>query len=172
MSRGAARGLAVLLGAWAAATGVAATSSFEARVTQVVDGDTLWVRPVAPDAAGRTSGSGVKVRLHGLDAPERCQAWGAESRSALASRLGAGPVRVEGLGRDDHGRLLARVWHLDEDVGAWLVERGHAWSDGRGHSGGPYAARQRRAREARAGLFAHAAPVRPREFRRLHGPCP
>lgn len=154
--------------------------SFAGIVTRVVDGDTLWVRSTDLTLDGLPPGSSRKVRLHGLDAPERCQAWGPQASRALAGQVLGRAVRIEGLGHDDHGRLLARVWHDGADVGVALVQAGHAWSDGRGRrvgpyadSGrvGPYADSEADARAARRGLFADQRAQRPRDFRRQHGPC-
>ncbi|MBS0437681.1 MAG: thermonuclease family protein, partial [Proteobacteria bacterium] len=47
-------------------------------VTHVSDGDTVWVK--RDDAPRRKP---VKLRLAGIDAPERCQPWGAEASAAL-----------------------------------------------------------------------------------------
>ena len=50
-------------------------------VTHVTDGDTIWVRPDEPNRKP------VKLRLVGIDAPERCQAWGAQATAALTSQV-------------------------------------------------------------------------------------
>ncbi len=142
-------------------------AAFDAVVARVVDGDTVWVR-----RADTLGAAPIKVRLHGLDAPERCQAAGIESRHALAGRLADGRVRVHPLGRDEHGRVLARLTHGDADVGAWLVTQGWAWSDGRGRRGGRYGDEQRTAQAAGRGLHADPGAIRPREFRQRFGPCP
>jgi endonuclease YncB( thermonuclease family) len=140
---------------------------FDALVVRVVDGDTVWVR-----RADSLRAAPIKIRLHGLDAPERCQAGGSESRQALAGRLSGERVRVHPLGRDDHGRLLARLQRREADVGAWLVAQGWAWSDGRGRRGGRYGSEQRAAQAAGRGLHADPAAIRPRDFRQRFGPCP
>jgi endonuclease YncB( thermonuclease family) len=143
---------------------------FTAEVTRVVDGDTVWVRRLGGEG-GVPGGPPLKVRLQGLDAPERCQPGGEEARRALTGRLLGQPVDLRPLGQDDHGRLLARLRHRGDDVGAWLVGEGLAWSDGRGSSAGPYGPQQQRARDARRGVHASAGAIRPREFRRRFGPC-
>lgn len=133
---------------------------FEARVVRVVDGDSLWVRPHA-DAPP------LRLRLKGLDAPESCQAFGPQSREALAARLGLAGQRVwvQPVGRDSYERWLARVSTGEGDLGAWLVAQGLAWSDG------AYRREETEARRQRRGLFAAEQPERPRDFRRRHGPC-
>lgn len=152
-------GLAALLaGPAVAMTGV---------VTRVSDGDTVWVRP---DAA--TKRRPVKVRLVGIDAPERCQAWGSEASAALAARVLNRRVEVPTRGIDTHGRVLGGLRLADgSDVAAWMVSQGHAWSARYHRHPGPYAQQQRDAQAHRAGLFADPAAVEPWVFRKAHGPC-
>ncbi|MCR5883463.1 thermonuclease family protein [Rhizobacter sp. J219] len=132
-------------------------------VTHVTDGDTLWVRPEA--------GAPVKVRMQGIDAPERCQAWGAQSREALAARVLHRRVDVRTRAKDDYQRTIGTVTLDGHDVAAWMVREGHAWSQRYRKSLGPYAAEEAQARQGRRGLFAVPA-TEPREFRKAHGPCP
>jgi endonuclease YncB( thermonuclease family) len=133
-------------------------------VTRVSDGDTLWVRPLG-------GGKPRKLRLQGIDAPERCQAWGREASEHLAALVMGRQVQALEGPVDDHGRRLVRLMRGDLDVGAQLVREGHAWSHRFRHDPGPYAAEEREARLARRGLFADPAAVPPRQFRRQHGPC-
>lgn len=140
-------------------------AGYEARVTRVFDGDTLWVKPLA-------GGRYRKLRLDGLDAPEICQEGGAASRDALAARVLDQVVMVHVRSRDDYGRALVRLSHGGVDVGGLLVSQGHAWSYRWRHSEGAYAAQEALARAERRGLFAKADAEVPRAFRQRHGPCP
>jgi micrococcal nuclease len=137
---------------------------FAAVVTHVTDGDTVWVRPTR-------GGRRLEVRLAGIDAPEICQRFGEQSREALAQQILRRRVLIEEQGRDDYGRVIARVHRSGEDVGGWLVAHGLAWSPGFRRQPGPYDAQQSQARQARRGLWASPHPLEPRTFRRLHGPC-
>lgn len=139
--------------------------AYEARVTRVPDGDTLWVKPAA-------GGSYRKLRIDGVDAPEICQEGGVAARDALSRRLLEQTVTVTERRRDDYGRALARLAHRGEDIGAWLVGDGWAWSYRWRHSEGPFAAEERRARAAQKGIFGNPSPEEPRYFRRRNGPCP
>jgi endonuclease YncB( thermonuclease family) len=139
-------------------------AALEGVVTRVSDGDTLWVRP-ADGSKPR------KLRVQGIDAPERCQAWGREAAEHLAALVEGRHVRAIEGPLDDHGRRLVRLLRGDLDVGAWMVREGLAWSHRYRHDPGPYASEEREARHARRGLFADPAAVPPREFRRQHGPC-
>lgn len=185
-ARGAAPGMRrrlswLLLGALAGGAPLPAQeppAPWSGTVTRVIDGDTLWLRPRQP---GTGTGEGpVKLRLAGIDAPERCQDGGRQAREALAGQVLHRAVRVEPLGIDDHGRVLGRVrleaqpgdGTLEEvDVGAWLVAQGLAWSWRPRGGPGPYEAQERAARAAGRGLFADPGARPPWRFRREHGPC-
>ncbi len=143
---------------------VHATGTWSGIVTKISDGDTLWIKP-APDQRP------AKVRLQGIDAPEICQAWGAEARDALAQRVLRRRVTINTRRNDDYGRALARIDLDGEDVAGWMVQQGHAWSYRYRRDEGPYAAQQTAARAARRGLFADSQAERPRDFRQRHGPC-
>jgi micrococcal nuclease len=142
----------------------ARATDFAGFVTHVTDGDTLWVRPVA-------GGTARQVRLEGIDAPEICQDYGNRSRAALADRTLHQRVQVTSHTSDSYQRTLGRVSLRGEDLGLWLVSRGHAWSYRFGGGRGPYSRQEARARSARLGLWHGPAPVPPREFRKRHGSC-
>ncbi|WP_310566532.1 thermonuclease family protein [Hydrogenophaga sp.] len=129
------------------------------------DGDTLWVQPL-------DGGRYRKLRLDGLDAPEICQDGGVASRDALAARVLRQVVTVRERSHDDYGRALVRLQHGGDDVGAFMVQQGQAWSYRWRHSEGPFAQEEAQARAQKKGLFTAASPEPPRDFRRRHGPCP
>ncbi len=135
------------------------------RVVYVVDGDTLHVRALADGALH-------KIRLVGMDAPEICQAGGEAARLALQGRVLQRSVSVTGQGVDDYGRDLATIYLSQEDVGRWMVQRGHAWSYRYRRDPGPYAQEEGHARLLGRGLFAALSPEYPRDFRQRFGHCP
>lgn len=111
--------LLLSLGSWVPAGGAAEVRGPEGcRVERVVDGDTFY-------CAG-----GPKVRLIGIDAPERDQgAPGSRSAAALRVRLPVGRgVRLERdvTLHDRYGRQLAYVWAGDTLVNEWMVRGGWA----------------------------------------------
>jgi endonuclease YncB( thermonuclease family) len=142
-----------------------ARPGYQGVVTYVTDGDTLWIRP-------REGGQPVAVRLLHLDAPEGCQAFGSEAKQALRERVLHQRVRVRAEGVDDYGRQLARVRQGRDDIGAWLVRGGYAWSMTFRGKAGPYAALETQARSERRGLWAVPGALDPRSFRRRFGRCP
>jgi endonuclease YncB( thermonuclease family) len=154
-----------ILGLAVALAGAGTSQAMSGVVTHVTDGDTVWVRP---DEANRKP---VKLRLVGIDAPERCQPWGAQATAALTSQVLHRHVDVPTRGVDAHGRLLGGLMLDGQDVSAWMVSQGHAWSSRFHRHPGPYAQQQRAARARQAGLFADPAAVEPWVFRKTHGPC-
>jgi endonuclease YncB( thermonuclease family) len=98
-----------------------------ARITCVVDGDTVWF-------------GGEKIRIAGIDAPElrgACAEERALARIAtdrLAALLSTGPVGIVRTGRDRLGRTLARLTVGDADIGAAMIAARLArpWQPGHG----------------------------------------
>lgn len=157
------RWLLVLTLAFACAPALHA-GSFRGTVTHVTDGDTLWVRPAA-------GGAPVELRLLDLDAPEGCQRFGRDAAAALRKRVLRQRVSVRTQGSDDYRRQLARVEHRGQDIGAWMVGQGYAWSSAYRGRKGPYAPLEEQARVQRRGLWAQAGAMEPRAFRKHFGRC-
>jgi micrococcal nuclease len=88
-------------------------------VVRVIDGDTLDVR---------LPGGVERVRLIGIDAPERGECGAELATSFLVRVVDAGEVRLESdvNDRDQFGRLLRYVWVDDVFVNEALVEEGVA----------------------------------------------
>ena len=142
----------------------AMSTSWTGTVTHVTDGDTLWVRPMNGDAPRN-------IRIVGMDAPEICQPFGAEAKLALANRVLGQYVQVRGHAVDQYGRQLARIHFQGQDVGAWMVSQGLAWSYGQQRHRGGYAAYEAQARQHQLGVFSQAGAEEPRRFRRRFGSC-
>jgi len=166
-------------GAWLAAllaAGSVHAATGSGVVTHVTDGDTLWVRVDGASPRAKPK----KLRLRGIDAPERCQAWGPQAGEALAQRVLHRRVQFETVAQDRYHRSIAHVSIDGDDVAAWMVAQGHAWGDhhrrrqGGKDSGadrGTYSALEAQAKAARRGLFAQPGAIEPRLFRRMHGRC-
>ena len=127
------------------------------RVTRVIDGDMIRVT----DRAGAH-----KVRLFQIDAPELGQAYGREAAEALFRRIGGKLVRVEWTARDTSGWILGTVYLDDVEINKWMVEEGCAWHDRRTGPAPHYSAAEKKARDAKLGLWADPAAVNPMNFRR------
>ncbi len=91
---------------------------FDARVVAVFDGDTIEVL---------ADGERRRIRLAGIDTPERGQPWGNRARKALSDKVFGKPVTLEVIDRDRYGRTVAQVYRGDRHINRELVREGHAW---------------------------------------------
>lgn len=91
------------------------------RVTclRVVDGDTLVVQDEAETP--------LRVRLWGIDAPERSQPFGKEAKAALAELAKERELEMERVDVDRYGRAVCRLYSGGEYLNAALVREGFAW---------------------------------------------
>ena len=135
------------------------------KVVSVADGDTF----TGVDGRHRK----VKVRLHGIDAPEKAQPFGKTARRSLGEMIQGKVVDVTPLDRDDYGRIVADVRVGGLSVNHTQVERGHAWRSPRHDTRGEFIRVELAARQAGRGLWADRSPVPPwvwrkREAQRKH----
>jgi len=127
-------------------------------VIGVIDGDTVDVRL----PSGR-----IRVRLHGIDAPERDQPRGQASRRELSKLVHRREVAIEPVEQDQYDRLVGRLWRGEMDVNAELVRRGAAWVYRRYATEGAWCRYEKTARDAGRGLWSlpPAERVAPWEWR-------
>lgn len=115
----------------------------------VIDGDTLELR-------------GERIRLWGIDAPEASQTCqqhgelvpcGQIATRVLEKYLEHKAVTCAAQDVDRYGRIVARCQAGQQDLGAWMVERGQALAY-RQYGGDIYNAAQAGAQAARRGVWA------------------
>ncbi len=113
-----------------------------------------------------------RIRLSGIDAPEKGQAFGERSRQSLAALAFDREVKADCPKMDRYGRQVCRVFVNGKDVSAAQLEAGMAWWFRRyANEQAPqervlYEALEDRARANGAGLWADRNPVPPWEWRR------
>lgn len=133
------------------------------RVVAVADGDTLTV--LTGDKEQH------RIRLSGIDAPEKSQAFGNVSKRHLSDIAFDKEVVVEYDKRDRYGRIVGKVFVGGQDVCLAQLAAGLAWHykkyEGEQPAGDRpvYARTELDAREAQRGLWQDANPVPPWEFR-------
>ncbi|WAC19018.1 thermonuclease family protein [Luteolibacter sp. SL250] len=138
----------------------ARTASLTGKVIKVADGDTITV--LAPNK------DWVKVRLEGIDAPEKSQEFGEASRLALSALVASKIVDVFPTGKDRYGRTLGWIEVDGIDVNRRMVADGWAWQFTKYNSETKLAQLQRDAQRNRKGLWkAPNEPMPPWEFRDL-----
>ncbi len=158
-------GLLMAAAAPAAAPAKAApTKALQGIVTQVTDGDTLWLKPA--------DGKPIEVRLRDIDAPEICQPWGDDARKALSELTLNKVASLQIFARDKFGRALGTLMIEDTNVSRFMVENGHAWSTRSRWDQGPLVKQEKMARALTRGLHSQGGAIQPWEWRRTRGACP
>lgn len=133
------------------------------KVINVADGDTITVLD--------DTHTQHKIRLTGIDAPEKRQAFGNVSKQSLAEQVAGQSVAVEWVKVDKYGRKVGKVLLAGLDCNLEQVKRGLAWHykqyqrEQSPTDQQSYAAAEIEARAAKLGLWRDADPVPPWEFR-------
>jgi endonuclease YncB( thermonuclease family) len=135
------------------------------KVVSVTDGDTVTVRDEQRQQH--------KVRLAGIDAPEKRQAFGNRSKQSLSDAVFGKTVAVEWGKFDRYGRVIGKIIVDTKDVNLSQVEAGLAWwyqkysAEQSASDRQLYAQAEDRARRERLGLWRDAEPTPPWDWRML-----
>lgn len=125
------------------------------KVVSISDGDTITVL---------NSKEQTKVRLYGIDAPEKKQDYGQRSKQFLASLIAGQVVEVEPKGKDRYKRTLGIIRYKDQDINAQMVLNGYAWAYVKYSK--IYVDQEKTARENKRGLWQSSDPTPPWEWRK------
>lgn len=133
-------------------------------VVAVSDGDTITV---LDDNKQRHV-----IRLMGIDAPEKAQAYGQKAKESLSDLVFNKDVSVTWFKRDRYGRTVGQVYFGGTDVCLEQIKRGLAWHykdyerEQSVEDRSRYAIAEEQARNASIGLWADEQPIEPSKFRR------
>ena len=130
--------------------------AFPAKVIKISDGDTITVL---------NDKEQTKVRLYGIDAPEKKQDYGQKSRQFLASLIAGQVVEIEQKGKDRYKRTLGIIYYKGQDINAQMVLNGYAWAYVKYSR--IYVDQEKTARENKLGLWQSSDPTPPWEWRKL-----
>lgn len=137
--------------------------SIEGRVVGVTDGDTVKVL-----TAGNVQ---ERIRLAGIDAPERSQPFGQVSKQHLSDQVFERTVTVEWDKRDRYGRLVGKILVAGQDANIEQIRSGLAWhykkyaSEQTPEDRAAYGLAEQEAQEAARGLWSEPAPTAPWDWR-------
>jgi len=129
----------------------------QGKAVRIVDGDTF---ELLDEQLVRH-----KIRLYGIDAPEKGQAFGQVAKQALSGLIFSRDVRVVHKGKDRNGRIVGEVFCGKEQINVRLILSGMAWHFTRYSSDLAYAQAQRKAMAKRVGLWIQNKPQAPWEYR-------
>jgi endonuclease YncB( thermonuclease family) len=124
----------------------------------VSDGDSLHLE--LPD------GERVRVRLYGIDAPEKDQECALAARKKLGKLIYDKEIRVEVLDVDKYGRYVGKVYAGARYVNRYMLKEGLAWHYKHYAADDELLAEaEARAKAAGRGIWSTESPCRPRIFR-------
>lgn len=131
------------------------------KLVGVSDGDTVTVV---------MDGQQTKIRLYGIDAPEKAQPFGQVSTEAIKQLTTGKAITVQPYEHDKYGRTVGMVFADGVNVNEALVKAGHAWVYSQYCDASfcaQWAGFEQAARAAGVGLWKDTAPTAPWEWR--HG---
>jgi len=129
------------------------------QIVAVTDGDTVKVLH---------NGQQVKVRLYGIDAPEKKQAFGQAAKSQLQAMVTGKNIDIEPVDIDRYGRTVGIVRADGAVINGAMVKNGYAWvyeQYCRRSECRDWKAEQGQAMKAQWGLWRDSAPIPPWEWR-------
>ena len=138
--------------------------TIQGKVVGVADGDTLTVLD--------DNKAQHKIRLQGIDAPEKAQEFGQKSKQFLHQLVHSKQVTVEFQKKDKYGRIVGKVVLNGNDVCLEQVKLGMAWhykqyeSEQTTEERDAYAQAELAARTKTIGIWKDKNPIPPWEFRK------
>ena len=141
-----------------------ASKILQGNVVSVADGDTITVLDAEKNQH--------KIRLQGIDAPEKAQAFGAKSKQALYEMVHGKTVQVSFEKSDKYGRILGKVLLDGQDICHQQIKAGLAWHYKKYQNEQPlvdrdaYSASETAAKSEKLGLWSDPQPVAPWDFRK------
>ena len=134
------------------------------QAVKVSDGDTLNVQKVEN---GKFVGKIVKIRMFGIDAPEKTQDYGIESKQALEKLVNGKTLEIEEKNRDRYGRTVAVVYADGKNINEEMVKNGNAWwYQEYDKNDTKMQAYQENAKKNKLGLFGKRGYIEPWNYRR------
>ena len=129
------------------------------RAVKIADGDTFTLLV--------NENEQVKIRIDGIDAPEKKQDFGNRAKEYLFEMIWEKELTVNVTKKDRWGRSIGKVSTPEiQDVGLEMIKAGLAWQYRDFNHDEAYAEAERLARENKKGLWIYKNPVRPQDFRK------
>lgn len=133
------------------------------RVIRILDGDTIEII----DSTDTT----YRIRLEGIDAPEKSQAFGTKARQQLATFAFNHDATIEWNEKDLYGRIVGKLLVDGKDIGLEMIRSGLAWHFKRYENNQAetdriaYAEAEQQSRKEQLGLWSDPNPTPPWTFR-------
>ena len=136
----------------------AQAETIEGLVVKIADGDTLTLLT--------GSNEKIKVRLAGIDTPERKQPFGSEAKQALSKLVFQKKALIEVETKDRYGRTVGIVFVDGQNINYELVRQGMAWVYRKYTNDEILYELEAQAKTKKTGLWADAKPIAPWSWRK------
>lgn len=137
------------------------TFSMSGKVIKVADGDTITIQT--------SNNEKIKIRLYGIDAPEKKQEYGIKSLDVLKKLSYGKTVDVEVKEKDRYGRTVGIVFLNGEEINFKMIETGNAWHYKKyAKEKANYSNAEAEARKSKLGLWNSDKQIPPWEYRKLN----
>jgi endonuclease YncB( thermonuclease family) len=113
-----------------------------------------------------TENGTIRVRIYGIDAPEKSQAFGRVSKEYLSKLIGGISVKVLVSNKDRYGRYICRVYSEEKDISYEMLKAGLAWHYKRFDNSEKYSQAEKTAKTNKVGLWKDSNPIRPWQYRK------
>ena len=139
-------------------------ATLQGKVIGVADGDTLTLLDAQKNQH--------KIRLQGIDAPEKAQAFGNKSKQSLHEMVHGKEVFVDVQKKDKYGRSVGKILVNQTDACLEQIKRGMAWhykqyaNEQSPEDRDVYAQAESTARAQSLGLWKDKSPTPPWAFRK------
>jgi endonuclease YncB( thermonuclease family) len=135
------------------------TTNENGSVVAISDGDTFTL--LGP------GNRQVKVRLYGIDCPEKAQPFGTAARQKLSDLVFSQPVRLDTRDVDRYGRTIAVVYNQKGlNVNEEMLRTGFAWHYKQYDKNPEWDKLERQAQRKRLGLWSQPNPTPPWRWRK------
>lgn len=135
-----------------------ASAQLTGRVVAIADGDTFTLLTAQNQQ--------VKIRLHGIDCPEKKQPYFNHAKTFTSSLVFAKQVSVQVKNKDRYGRTIGIVLLEDKrNLNELLLQAGWAWHFKKYDKDARWAAMEQQARRNRKGLWADPYAMAPWDWR-------
>lgn len=128
------------------------------KAVKVTDGDTFHLLTDNKEQ--------IKVRMYGIDAPEKTQDFGQKSKERLSELIFGKTMIIDVKGKDRYGRALGVVYVHGIDINRQMIINGMAWHYKKYDASTEYSEAESKARSERSGIWSMPNPVPPWEFRK------
>ncbi len=139
--------------------GSAYAVDFQSKVIHIADGDTITV-------LNDTQPKKIKIRLNGIDCPEKAQAYGNKAKQFTKALVKGKMVTIQAYEQDRYGRTIGDVILEDgRNLNQELVKAGYAWWFFKYSDEEQLGILEVKAKIAKVGLWADTNPLPPWIFR-------